>query len=349
MRASVLTGIKKIAMTELPDPEPRVGEVLVRVTHVGLCGSDVHYWRDGRIGDAVVEFPYVVGHEVSGRIEALGPGVAETALPVGRAVAIEPGVPCWACAACQRGLPHCCPHVTFFGTPPVPGTFCELIKTVPRNLLPVPEGVTLEAAAVIEPLGVAVHAANISSLRPGMQVGIFGAGPIGLLMLQVVRAGGGTPVFVTELIPERIAAAQAMGGDMVIDPLADDAGAKITAATGGLDLAFEAAGAPEAVNDAIRALRPGGHLVVIGIPTAGATAIDFHTARRKELRVVFSRRSNYEGHQCLRLLASRGVTTEGIVTHRFPLEELSEAFHLASGYRDGVIKAMIEVNSAHRP
>jgi L-iditol 2-dehydrogenase len=239
--------------------------------------------------------------------------------------------------------------VQFFGTPPVPGAFCEWITTIPQNLLPVPDGVTLEDAAVMEPLGVAVHATNISRLRPGQQVGIFGAGPIGLLTLQMVRAGGGTPICVTELIPERISAARAMGADVVVHPEDEDAGAQIGALTGGLDLAFEAAGVAEAVNDAIGALRPGGQLVIIGIPAPGTTPIDFHTARRKELQVVFARRSNYEGHQCLRLLASGRVTTQGIVTHRFPLERLHDAFELVNDYRDGVVKAMIEVDSARHP
>ena len=344
MRANVLTGIKQVAMMELPQPEPGPGEVLVRVTHVGICGSDIHYWKEGRIGDAIVEHPYLVGHEASGRIEAFGPGAEVGGLAAGVPVAIEPGVPCGQCDSCLTGMPHCCPDVVFLGTPPVPGAYCDYVKSIPRNLAPVPESVSLEDAAVIEPIGVAVHAANISTLRPGMRVGVFGAGPIGLLTLQVVRAGGGSPIYSTEIIPERLDAARAMGAHKVINPHEHNAGEKITKETGGgLDLAFEAAGTADAVNDAIRAVRPGGMLVIIGIPEPGNTPVDFHTARRKELRVVFSRRSNYEIEQCLRLLERGLITTKGVVTHRFSLENLDKGFDLVSEYRDGVIKAMVEL------
>ena len=343
MRACVLTGIKKTAITDIPKPEPGPGEVLVKVTHVGICGSDVHYWAKGRIGDTVIEYPFVVGHEVSGVVEALGSGVPGGKLEPGVGVAIEPGIPCWNCPACLKGLPHCCPNVRFFGTPPTPGAFCEYVVSVPRNLVPVPEGVTLQDAAVIEPLGVAVHAVAISTMKPGMKVGVFGAGPIGLMTLQVVRAGGGTPVYATELIPERMEVARTMGAEKVVDAREKDAGRRIAAETGGLDLAFEAAGTAEAVNDAIASVRAGGCVVVIGIPDPGPTPIDFHTARRKELKLLFSRRSNFETEESLRLLEKGLVTTKGYVTHSFPLERIAEGFELVESYRDGVIKAMIEV------
>lgn len=341
MRAAMLTGLKQVAIQEMSAPTPGPGEVLVRVTHVGVCGSDVHYWKHGRIGDAVIQHPYVVGHEVAGEVEALGPGVEAPDLAPGTPVAIEPGIPCFQCPACRAGLPHCCPHVRFFGTPPVPGAFCDKVVTEPSCLVPLPDGVSLEAAAVVEPLGVAVHAVNISSLKPGMKVGVFGMGPVGLLTLQVALAGGAVPVYGTERIPERISAARAMGADTVLDPDGEPAGPRIAAETGGLDLVFEAAGDPAAVNDGFAALKPGGTLVIIGIPDPGPSGIDFHVARRKELSVIFSRRSNFETHQCLRLLEKNRVTTDGLVTHRFPLEELQDAFCLLDAYGDGVIKAMI--------
>jgi len=343
MRACALTGIRQTAVIELPKPEPGPGEVLVKVSHVGICGSDVHYWAKGRIGEAIVKHPFVVGHEVSGIVEALGPGVSDERLKPGTPVAVEPGIPCFQCESCLRGLPHCCPNVRFYGTPPVQGAFCEYVVSIPRNLEPVPEGVSLEQAAVIEPLGVAVHAVNLSKLKPGLTVGVFGAGPIGLLTLQVVRAGGAGLVVATEKIPERMEAALRMGADRVYDASQEAPGERIRADGIQLDLAFEAAGTPEAVRDAVTALRPGGQLVVIGIPDPGLTPFDFHGARHKELVVVFSRRSNYEIHQCLRLLEKGLVDTEGVVTHRFALEELNKGFDLVDRHAEGVIKAMVVV------
>jgi len=345
MKAAVLTGLRKVAIVDRPEPSPGEGEVLLRVTHVGICGSDVHYWAHGRIGDAVVPHPYVVGHEVSGTIEALGPGTGDSGLQPGMKVAVEPGIPCWECAACRAGMPHCCPNVRFFGTPPVEGAFCEFVCTVPRCLVPLPDEITLEAASVIEPLGVGVHAVNISTLKPGMKAGVFGSGPVGLLTLQTARAGGAAPLYATDILPGRLEAARAMGAEKVINAEKQDAADIIAGETGGLDLAFEAAGDPGAVDDAVRALRHGGCLVIIGIPEPGPCGIDFHKARRKELSMLFSRRSNFETEQALRLLQKGLVTTDGIVTHRFPLHRLQEAFELVDSYEDGVIKAMIEVEN----
>ncbi len=343
MKAAALTGLRKAEIVDRPKPSPGAGEVLIRVTHVGICGSDVHYWSKGRIGDAVVPHPYVVGHEVSGVVEELGSGIEESGLEPGMQVAVEPGIPCGQCPACMDGMPHCCPHVRFFGTPPVEGAFCEFVCSVPRCLEPLPDGISLEAASVVEPLGVGVHAVNISTLKPGMKAGVFGTGPVGLMTLQTARAGGATPLYATDIRESRLEAARSMGAEKAVNAEEEDAAGIILRETGGLDVAFEAAGDPAAVHDAIRSLRHGGFLVIIGIPDPGPSDIDFHAARRKELSIIFSRRSNFETGQCIRLLRKKLVTTDGIVTHRFPLERIQEAFELVDSYGDGVIKAMIEV------
>jgi len=341
MKAAQLIAKKKVRIDDIPKPEPGPGEVLVRVTHVGICGSDVHYWRDGRIGNAIVPFPFPVGHEAAGVVEALGPG-AEGFAP-GDPVAIEPGVSCMRCASCRHGRPHLCPNVRFLGTPPVRGSFCDYIVLPPRNMLRVPDGVTLEQASVMEPLGVAVHAVNLASVKPGESALVVGCGPIGLLTLQVLRAAGAHPLIATDLLPYRVETARASGADLAIDARDGKAVERIRKEAGPIAHVFEACGDPKGIDDAVRAAAQGGELIIIGIPGPGPTPIEFHEARHRELRVVFSRRSNQELEQCLRLVEKKLVDLGPLVTHRMPLERIGDAFALVDQYADGVIKAMLEV------
>ncbi|MBN1419551.1 MAG: alcohol dehydrogenase catalytic domain-containing protein [Planctomycetes bacterium] len=341
MKAALLTAKKEVRIDDLPRPEAGPGEVLIRVAHVGICGSDVHYWRDGRIGDAIIPFPFPVGHEAAGVVEALGPG-AEGFAP-GNPVAIEPGISCLRCEPCRRGLPHLCPNVRFLGTPPVRGAFCDFIVLPPRNLLRIPEGVSLEQASMMEPLGVAVHAVNLSTVKPGESALVVGCGPIGLLTLQVLRAAGAHPLVATDLLPYRVEAARASGADLAIDARDGKAVARIREAVGGIAHVFEACGDPKGIEDAIRAAAPGADFIVIGIPGPGPTPFEFHDARRRELRLTFSRRSNQELEQCLRLVEKKLVDLAPLVTHRVPLERIGDAFALVDRYADGVIKAMVEI------
>ncbi|HOF88659.1 MAG TPA: alcohol dehydrogenase catalytic domain-containing protein [Armatimonadota bacterium] len=338
MRAAVMTGLRRVEIQEKPTPRPGLGEVLVRLRAIGICGSDVHYYLDGRIGDAVVEFPYLLGHEPAGEIAALGDGV--TGLAVGQRVALEPAKSCGACHACRIGRPNCCPHVRFLGTPPIDGTFEEYHCYAPEQCVPIPDHVSFEAAATLEPMAVGIHAVNMAPLKLGDRLAIMGCGPIGLVTMMAARAAGASFIAMTDPIPERRAAAQRFGADLVLDPR-DGGAVERIAATGPIDIAFDAAGEQAAIDDATLCVRPAGTAVIIGIPAVDRISLWVHPVRRKELTIIMARRSNQALDATIRLMATGQIAPEKIVTHRFPLERVAEGMELVHQYRDGVIKAMI--------
>lgn len=339
MRSAVLSGPRRIELVEVPTPRPGPGEVLVRLRAVGVCGSDVHYYADGRIGDAVVEYPFVLGHEPAGEVAAVGPGVE--GLAAGDRVALEPAFPCGICPICRRGRPNCCPQVRFLGTPPVGGVFEEYHLFQAEQCVPLPEGISFEAAACLEPMAVALHAVNLARLELGARVAVMGGGPIGILTAVAARLAGASFVALTEPIPERRALAAKFGVDLVLDPFAGDARAEIRRAAGTIDAAFEAAGTQEAVDDATLVAGPGGTAVIIGIPAAERISLRAHDVRRKELKILMARRSNHTLEPAIRLMRAGRIDPGAIVTHRFPLDQLPRAMELAHAYEDGVLKAMV--------
>jgi L-iditol 2-dehydrogenase len=338
MKAAALTAIRSIEMVELPVPTPGPGEVLVRLRAVGICGSDVHYFADGRIGDAVVKFPYVLGHEPAGEVVALGAGVS--GLQPGDRVALEPALSCGHCEMCLVGRPNCCPSVRFLGSPPVPGVYAEYHVFTAHQCVPIPANVSFEAAATLEPLAVGVHAVNLGKVRPGDRVAIIGCGPIGIVTAMAARQAGATFIAMTDPIPERRAFAKAYA-DLVLDPSAGDVVKPIQTAAGQIDVAFEAVGVQEAIDDTTMVVKPGGTAVIVGIPAVDRISLSAHPLRRKELNLIMARRSNFTLEPCLRLMAAGMLDPATIVTHRFPLERLAEGMELVHAYRDGVLKAMI--------
>ena len=339
MRAAMLVAQGRIEMAEMPVPKPGPGEVLVRLRAVGICGSDVHYYADGRIGDAVVEYPFLLGHEPSGEVAALGVGVTD--LSVGDRVALEPAHPCGKCDMCRMGRPNCCPHVRFLGTPPVPGVFADYHVFHASQCVPIPDNVSLEAAATLEPMAVGLHAVNLAPMRMGDRIAITGCGPIGIVTLMAARNAGVSFVAMTDPIPERRAIAQRLGADLVLDPYAVNAAETIQQAAGAIDLSFEAAGVQEAIDDAMLVVRPGGATVIIGIPAVDRICLWVHLARRKELNIIMARRSCHALEPAIRLMAAGIIHPEQIITHHFPLERLAEGMDLVHNYRDGVLKAMV--------
>ena len=265
MRSAVLSEPRRIELAEIPTPIPGPGQVLVRLRAVGICGSDVHYYVDGRIGNAVVDYPFVLGHEPAGEIAALGAGVTD--LAVGDRVALEPAYPCGVCPTCREGHQNCCPSVTFLGTPPINGVFEEYHLFHPEQCVPLPDEITFEAAAVLEPMAVALHAVNLARPRLGARVAVMGGGPIGMLTAVAARLAGASFVALTEPIPARRALAARFGVDLALDPMAGEAKAEIKRAAGEIDVAFEAAGTQEAVDDATLIVGTGGTAVIIGIPS----------------------------------------------------------------------------------
>jgi len=343
MKAAVLVAPRTIAIEERPLPEPGPGEVRLKLAAVGVCGSDVHYYEDGRIGSAVVQYPMLLGHEPSGVVDAVGEGVV---LAPGTRVAVEPGIPCLECEHCRAGRQNICPNVRFLGTPPYDGIFAQYAVMPERCCIPIPDDLSLIEAALLEPLGIGLHAVNLARLRLGETCAVFGAGPIGLVTMLAARLAGAGRVYMTDLVPERVAFAERMGADAAMNASEGDVVEWIHDLTGGrgVDVAFEAAGVQETVTHACRAARIGGRAYIIGIPAVDELAFPMHECRRGELLIQNVRRSNREAAECLDLVAAGRLDLRPLATHFFPLEGVAEAFELVHNYADGVIRAVIQPN-----
>jgi L-iditol 2-dehydrogenase len=342
VKALRLFAPRDLRVAEVPEPEPGPGEVLIRVRAVGVCGSDVHYYVDGHIGDAVPTLPFTLGHEFAGEVAALGPGVTWPA--VGTRVAVDPAVPCGKCEICLEGNPNCCPNVRFPGSAPVNGSLSEYYVHPAELCVPLPGALDFADGAMLEPLGVAVHALNLAKVRPGDSVAILGAGPIGLMLLQIARGSAGA-VYVSEPIPERRALAARMGAAGVCDPSATDPVKWLQAETKGrgVDIAIEVAWGAEAVTQAVRMARPAGKLVIVGIPREDVVVFPAGTARRKGLSILMSRRMKFVYPRAIALVEAGIVDLRSLLTHRFPLERAAEAFELVATVGDGVVKAMVDL------
>jgi len=340
MNAFALTAPSTFGWAEVPDnPPPGAGEVVVQPKTCGICASDVHYWLHGRIGNQVIrEYPFVLGHEAAGVIVDVGEGV--TNVKPGDRVAVEPGITCGQCPCCKAGRENICPNVIFLATPPVQGAMRERILTKARNVEPIPESVTFEAAALCEPFGVGIHAAELPDIAGGETVAIFGAGSIGLSAAVAARCRGAARVIIAEPVKERRELAESMGFDAI--DIGGDPVATIHEMTGGgADVAVEAAGDPQAMDWTTRSPRLGGRAVIIGIPVEDSIAFDIHTVRRMELVIYNCRRSNRTLAEAVRLLAGPGADIAKMCTHRFPLDEAANAFEMVAGRRDGIVKGML--------
>jgi L-iditol 2-dehydrogenase len=327
MRVVRLHGPGDIRVADEPVPVPGAGEALVRVRAVGICGSDLHWFNESAIGEAVLTRPLVLGHEAAGVI-ADGPRA-------GQRVAIDPSVPCGSCATCERGLGHLCPRVRFLGYGTTDGAMRELMPWPSHKLVPLPDDVDDVGGALLEPLGVALHAMRLARVRPGDRVGVFGAGPIGLLLIQLARASGATTIVATDRLPHRVAAARSFGARAEIVSDGSERAVLLQATDGlGVDAAIEIAGDDDAVSTAIALTRPGGTVVIAGIPTGDTSLIPVSIARRKGLDLRFSRRMNRVYPQAIDLVRQGSIDVHAVVSARPALEEAAAAFATA-GRRDG--------------
>jgi len=345
VRAARLYGPRDIRVESIPRPEPAAGEVLIGVRAVGICGSDVHYFEDGGIGDAKIHGPHELGHEFAGEIVALGPGVEGP--PVGTPVAVEPAIPCGECEFCLQGNPNLCPRIIFVSTPPRGGSLAEFLAHPAGLVFPMTGGLTFADAAMLEPLGVAIHAVNLAKLRPGDTAAVLGSGPIGLLTLQVARLSGARAVFITDLIPERLELARRLGAAGALKADAANPASWVKEQTGGrgVDVVFEAAWAAQTVAQAVEMAKPGGRVVIAGIPAASSDTISFpaSSARRKGLTIKLVRRMKHTYPRAMALVQQGLVDVRSLITHRFSLEETAAAFDLVSRRADGVVKALVEM------
>lgn len=334
MKVLRLHGVGDLRLHDENEPLPEKDECLLRITAVGVCGSDVHWYEEGGIGDADLKRPLVLGHEFA--------GIIESGDQKGRKAAVDPAIACRQCRYCEEGNPNLCDNLRFAGHDAVDGAMREKLCW-PKSLMHVlPDEITAVDGAMLEPLGVALHALSLGHVLPGMSVGIFGCGPIGLLMVQLARAAGAAEIIATDRLANRLDAAREFGAFHTIMAADGRENAEVDAATKGegVDIAFEAAGDNEAVATAIRATRPGRQVILIGIPDDDRTAFQASIARRKGLTLKLVRRMKHTYPRAIQMVQSGLVDVRSIVTHRFPLSEYKTAFETAKN-REG-IKVVIE-------
>ena len=314
---------RDVRLADEPAPVPGPGEELVRVTTVGICGSDLHWFEEGSVGSERLAGPLVLGHEAAG-VVASGPRA-------GRRVAIEPAIACGRCDPCLRGRPHVCEDLRFAGVSGEDGTLREAMAWPAACLVGVPDEIDDLAAMMLEPLGIAIHATDLGRPPIGGTVGVFGCGPIGLLLIQLARLAGVRAIVATDLLEHRLEAALRYGATEVA---LVDGGAERSALAGvapdGLDVTFEVAGEDDALETAMHLARPTSRVVIVGIPVSDRTSFPAGLARRKGLSLLLSRRMNRTYPRAIDLVRSGRVDVRSLVTGRFPLSEAADAFETAA-------------------
>ncbi|MFA6135514.1 MAG: alcohol dehydrogenase catalytic domain-containing protein [Phycisphaerae bacterium] len=346
MKAALLTGLQQVRIDQVPEPKiQRDQDVLLRVDVVGVCGSDVHIYKEGRIGTSIAELPWIVGHESACTVAAVGKGVR--ALKVGQRVAVDPLIPCNKCDQCLSDFKYTCRDQGFLGSPGLSqGCLTEYIVMPEECCLPVPDNMTQEQIALTEPLSIGLHTRNLGKLGKTGNVVIQGCGPIGLCVLLGLRAKGDYKVYMTDVLDYRLEAGRKFGADWVGS--ARDAGSVPAAIRKmepvGVDAVFECAGQEETVDQGLAMLRPRGRLVMAGIPAESRISFDVHLARRQELVIQSVRRQDRCVEEAVELVGSGRIDMNAMVTHHFSLDQTGEAMDLVSNYRDGVLKAMIHVS-----
>jgi L-iditol 2-dehydrogenase len=343
VQAFKLTALREMALLDTPDPEIRhPTDVLIKLGAVGVCGSDIHYYATGRIGCQVVEYPFTVGHECAGTVVEVGSAV--TRVCAGVRVAIEPAMTCGTCDQCRAGRENTCRHNRFLGCPrQAEGSLSEYLVMPEENCFPIDDKLDMSTATVSEPLAIGIYALRQSRLERGAKIGILGMGPIGRTVLLPALDGGSSAAYCTDKIDERCTAAGRAGAAWVGNPRRDDVVAAIMEREPlGLDIVYECCGEQEALDQAVDLLRPGGTLMLIGIPELDRVSFAPEKLRRKELTLVNVRRQRGCVPAALELIARRRAEIDAMITHRFPFAETDAAFDLVANYRDGVVKAMIE-------
>lgn len=340
--SAVLHKKDDIRMEQRPIPEPGDNDVQIKVHSVGICGSDVHYWTHGAIGNFIVKQPMVLGHETSGTISKVGKNVKH--LKPGERVAIEPGVPCRRCDFCKRGRYNLCHDIFFCATPPDHGTLTRYYTHAADFCYKLPDHVSFEEGALLEPLSVAVHACRRANVEIGQNVLICGAGPIGLVCLLTAKAMGASMIIITDIVEHKLQTASALGADITINVKGrsmDDIKAELGNTLGDLpDVTIECTGAEPSIRLGMLGTKSGGTLVLVGLgaPEAKVPLVDA-AVREIDIRGIFRYANCYP--TALAMVASGRVNVKPLVTHRFKLEQTIEAFTVAKTGSGGAIKVMI--------
>lgn len=343
MKAMMLTGIREMEMKEVPDPVIKtLDDVKIKLQVLGICGSDIHYYTNGKIGSQVVKYPFTVGHECGGEVIETGPSV--TRVRKGDIIAVEPAMWCGKCDQCLSGRHHTCRHLKFLGCPgQAEGALSEYIVMPEESCYPLPGGLTPDYGALSEPLAIGVYAVKKAGEIKGVKIGILGFGPIGMSVLLGAKAYGAGETYVTDKIDERLAVAVKEKATWTGNPLKDNITEIIRQKEAlGLDIVFECCGQQEAVDQAVDLLKPGGRLIVVGIPEFNKWTLSVDDTRRREISIQFIRRQVGCVEDSLEMMSNRKIDVGNMVTHRFPFGKTKEAFDLVAGYHDGVMKAMID-------
>ncbi len=343
MKSMKLTGIRRMEMVETEEPQIRASnEVKIKMSVMGICGSDIHYFTTGKIGIQVIEFPFTLGHEGAGIVVETGPSV--TRVKVGDRIAIEPAMPCYRCDQCLQGRPHTCRNLRFLGNPgQAEGLLSEYMVMPETSCYPIPESLSMDDAAITEPLAIGVYAVQQAGDIKGKNLAVLGAGPIGESVLLPALTEGARAVYVTDKIDERLKMARQNGAVWTGNPdRSDVVGSILEKESGGVDVVFECCGQQEALDQALLMLKPGGRLMFIGIPETNRVSFDINHLRHKEITLINVRRQNGCVRKAIDLINSGEISVKNWVTHRFPMHEAQNAFELVAGYKDGVLKAMID-------
>jgi L-iditol 2-dehydrogenase len=351
LKKVILSGIKKFSIIETAKPQIlKAEDVLLKIDTVGVCGSDIHYYNEGRIGDQIIEFPFTIGHECSAIIEEVGKDV--TNVKPGDLVAVEPALSCHKCQQCLSGREHTCLNQKFLGCPgQIDGCLSEYIIMRGENCYPVPRNINGEMAALVEPLSIGYYASQLlknyqsGSLNESAlaKIAILGVGPIGLGVLLSLQTKGYNQIYVTDKLDYRLGTAKKAGACWTGNPDKEDIIYKLNEINPeNFDAVFECCGKQEALDQAIEILKPGGLLLIVGIPEADRISFDISKMRRKEIIVQNVRRQNNSVQPVIDLIASEKLSPAFMITHNYPLEKTNEAFKTVANYRDGVIKAMIK-------
>ena len=346
MKAMVLTGIREMEMQEFPMPVIQNDtDVLIKMKVVGICGSDVHYYQSGKIGGQIVQYPFPVGHEGAGEVISVGSRVSR--VKPGDRIAIEPAMPCGECDQCKAGRPHTCRKLRFLGCPgQADGCLSEYIVMPEQSCFRIAATMSYTEAAISEPLAIGVYAVNQSVPMKGATIGILGFGPIGMSVILPAIAKGAEKIFVTDLIDERLSIAKACGATWTGNAASQDVVNEIVAREPLLlDVVFECCGKQEAMDQAIELLKPGGKLMIIGIPEFDRWNFSVDKLRHKEICIQSVRRQNHSVEEAIESMENGRLNVEKMATHRFGFEDTKAGFDLVSGYRDGVMKAMIDLES----
>ncbi|KRC52424.1 sorbitol dehydrogenase [Leifsonia sp. Root227] len=329
MRAALLNAPNDIVLANVPRPTPQADEVLVQIEAVGVCGSDVHYYREGRIGPYVVNEPLILGHESAGTIVEVGATVSPAR--IGERVSIEPQRVCRMCDQCKHGRYNLCAAIRFYATPPVNGAFAEFAVIQSDFAFAIPEAMSIEAAALCEPLSVGIWANQKAGTGPGSRVLISGAGPIGIVAAQVARAFGATEIVVSDIAPERLAVAARFGATRTFNPLDGEESPEV-------DAFIDASGAPQAVRAGILALRPAGRAVLVGMG-ADDSMLPVSRIQNNELVVTGVFRYANTWPLAIELVATGAVDLDALITSRHSLAQAGEA--LLSAEQATTLKAIV--------